>query len=187
MEPSIFEPSNVFGFCVLEKHCSYFLCDSILEHTFELEEVVFNTAFDQDTSAPLSFVGGLSDFGYVLPLSLGHTPIKMTFVDALFFDENSFLVRQDNIVCSDEGNSFVNHILFDDADIIPSLKVDKVAISMEFPFLFKLISLNIVVIYFFAKILEGISELGIHGDQNNIEGHSKNLSIKSIFFVLMRF
>lgn len=58
---------------------------------------------------------------------------------------------------------------------------------MKFPFLFKLISLYIVVIYFFTKSLEGISELGIHGDQNNIEGHSKNLSIKSIFFVLMGF
>lgn len=93
MEFSIFETSNIFGLGVLEEHCSYFLCDTVLEHTFELEEVIFDTALDQDTFTPFSIVCRLGDFGYVLTLSLGYTPIKMSFIDTLFFDENSFLIR----------------------------------------------------------------------------------------------
>jgi len=181
----IFEASYILALGVLKDHGSSFFSNSLLKQAFVLEEVIFDASFDHDPILPLSFIGGIGNFRRILALSLGDPSPKLPVIDAILLNKYSLDVRQDDIISSDKDDSLIYHTFLNDANVVPLLEVDKISISVQLPLLLELILLDVFIVYRLRHRLKGISELGGHGHQDNVEGHFEDLSVKLVFLKLM--
>ena len=183
----VFQFPNILRSALFEKKSTSTLSNSTLRKpSLKFKTIILNGALTQNSIIPSSIVSSMSQFRYILTLSLGNSLIKLSLIHPIFVNQGALHIRQYHIASSHKSHPLIYHVLVYHTDLIALLEINKITISMQLPLLLIFITIKILIVYFLPQSLKGRLQLRGHPHQYHIEINPQNLSIKSILFLLMR-